>query len=72
MNTRLTIDLGDPLLIRLLRLEAAQKGRTLREIVTEAIQAHLYEKKENRALMKLAEEAFDEWDNPKDAQYDRL
>lgn len=72
MNTRLTVDLHNEQLIKLLRLEAAHGGRGLGEIIAEALQGYFSSKKENRAVMKLAEKAFAEWDNPKDAVYDRL
>lgn len=71
METRITVDLGDPQLSRLLRLEAAQKGKAIREIVTEALRVYFSNRRENRAVIRLAEEAFAEWDNPQDAEYDR-
>lgn len=71
MRTRLTIDLANPSLARLLRLEAAHRGKAIREIVTEALEAYFSHKRENRAVMRLAEQTFEEWDNPKDADYDK-
>ena len=72
MNTRLTIDLQNPKLLTLLKFEAAREGKLLREVVVEAIECHLSHRRENQALLKLAEPAFEEWDNPKDSDYDRL
>jgi hypothetical protein len=72
MNTRLTIDLQDESLLKLLRLEAAQEGKALREVIVEALRGYFSSKRENQAVMKLAEKAFAEWDNPKDSAYDRL
>lgn len=72
MNTRITIDLHDPQLLKLLRLEAAQEGKALREVIVKALESYFSSKRENRAVMKLAEKVFSEWDNPKDSEYDRL
>ncbi len=72
MNTRLTIDLGSPQLLTLLRLEAAHKGQAIREVVIKALESYFSHKRENQAILKLAEKAFSEWDNPKDSEYDRL
>ena len=72
MNTRITVDLQDTQLITLLRFSAVQEGKTLREIITEALKSYLHHKRENQALMKLAEKTFAEWDNPKDSKYDSL
>jgi hypothetical protein len=72
MNTRLTVDLQDPSLMTHLRVEAAREGKALRDIVVEALQDYLSHKRENQAVMKLAEGSFSEWDNPKDSEYDRL
>jgi len=72
MNARLIIDLQDEQLLRLLRLEAAHEGKALREVIVEALKGYFSSKRENQAIMKLAEKAFAEWDNPKDSEYDRL
>ena len=72
MNTRITIDLHDLNLLRLLRLEAAQEGTEIREVVVRALEGYFSSRKENRSIMKLAEKVFSEWDNPKDSDYDRL
>lgn len=72
MNTRLTIDLQDEGLTQLLRLEAAQKGLAIREVVVAALESYFSARRENGAVARLAERAFAEWDNPKDAEYDTL
>jgi len=72
MSTRITIDLQNPQLTKLLRLEAAQEHKTIREVIVEALQSYFSSKRENQAVMKLAEKAFAEWDNPKDSEYDRF
>ncbi len=72
MNTRLTVDLQDPQLLKLLRLKAAQDDKTIREIIVDALRGYLSSQQENLAILKMAESSFEEWDNPKDSDYDRL
>ncbi len=72
MNTRLTIDLKDPQITRLLRMEASERGDSIRDIIVEALTSYFSHKRENKALLKLSEKAFAEWDNPKDSDYDKL
>ncbi|MDO8519962.1 MAG: hypothetical protein Q7T11_07365 [Deltaproteobacteria bacterium] len=72
MNTRLTIDLGEPRLLTLLKITAAQTGKTLREVVVEALESHFSSRRENQAILKMAEKTFAEWDNPRDSEYDKL
>lgn len=72
MNTRITIDLQNPQLMTMLKLQVAQEGKALREVVVEALEHYLSHKRENQALLKLAESSFAEWDNPKDSEYDHL
>ena len=72
MQTRITVDLGNSGLAKLLRLEAAQEGTAVREVVIHALESYFSAKRENWATMKLAERAFSEWDNAKDSQYDRF
>ncbi len=72
MNTRITVDLQDPQLLKLLKFEAAAERKSIREIIVKALQGFFSSKKENQTLMKLAEKAFEEWDNPQDSEYDRL
>lgn len=72
MNTRITVDLQDPQLIKLLKFEAAAERKPIREIIVEALHGFFSSKKENQVILKLAEKAFEEWDNPKDSDYDRI
>ncbi len=72
MNTRLTIDLQNPQLLMMLKLQGAQENKALREVVVEALEHYFSYKRENQAMLKLAEPTFEEWDNPKDSEYDRL
>ena len=72
MNTRITIDLQDQRLLKLIRYVAAEEDKSLRDVILEALRGYFSGRKESRAVMKLAEKTFEEWDNPKDADYDRL
>ena len=72
MSTRLTVDLGDQQLVRLVRMEAARESTSIRDVVVRALQAYLSGRRENQALAKLADPAFEEWYNPEDAAYDGL
>lgn len=72
MNTRITVDLQDPQMAKMLRLKAAQEGKAIREIIVEALQSYFSHNQENHAILKLAEKTFEEWNSPADAQYDRL
>lgn len=72
MNTRLTIDLKNPKLMKMLHWEAMEKEKKIREVVVEALESYFSVKEENILLTKLAEKSFAEWNNPKDAEYDRL
>jgi hypothetical protein len=72
MDTRITVDLRDPRLVKLLRLEAAHEGKTIREVITNALEAYFSARREDQALMKLAERVFSEWDNPKDSAWNEL
>lgn len=72
MDTRITVDLQDPQLFKMLKLEAAVERKPIREIIVQALRGFFSNKKENQAMLKLAEKTFEEWDNPKDADYDKL
>jgi hypothetical protein len=72
MSTRISTDLGDPRLMRLLKAEAAERDTTVKDVLTRAIEAYFAERLETKALARLAESSFVEWNDPRDAQYDRL
>lgn len=72
MVNRITIDFKDPRYLKQLKFCAAEEGKPVREIVITALEAYFSSRLENRALAKLGEEAFAEWDNSKDAEYDDL
>lgn len=72
MSTRISTDLGDPRLMRLLKAEAAERDTTVKDVLTRALEAYFAERLETKALAKLAEASFSEWNDPRDAEYDRL
>jgi hypothetical protein len=72
MGTRISADLSDPRLMRLLKAEANERDTTVKEVLTRALEAYFADRLETRAFAKLAEAAFDEWDDPRDGDYDRL
>ena len=72
MGTRISTDLGDPRLLRLLKSEANECDTTIKEVLARALEAYFAERLETKALAKLAESSFSEWDDPRDADYDRL
>jgi hypothetical protein len=72
MATRISTDLGDPRLMRLLKAEANERETTVKDVLRRALEAYFAERLETKALAKLAESTFTEWDDPRDADYDRL
>ncbi len=59
-----------------LRSIAAKNGKSvdalLDELVRDFLKQQAREKKEVRAIMKLSQKSFSEWDNEQDAIYDHL
>jgi len=72
MGTRLSTDLADPRLVRLLKMEAHESDTTIKDVLARALEAWFAERLENKALAKLSESALSEWNDPRDADYDRL
>jgi hypothetical protein len=72
VGTRISTDLADPRLVKLLKTEATESDTTVKEVLTRALEAYFAERLETKALARLAESSFSEWDDPRDADYDRL
>lgn len=72
MGTRISTDLGDPRLLRLLKAEANERDSSIKDVLTRALEAYFADRLETRALAKLAESSFSEWNDPRDAEYDDL
>lgn len=72
MGTRISTDLANPQLVKILKAEANERDTTVKEVLTRALEAYFADRLETKALAKQAESAFREWDDPRDADYDRL
>lgn len=71
-NTRITTDLGDPRLIKLIKLEAQELDCSLKDVVIKALQSYFFHRLEIKALQKANEAVFTEWNDPLDSDYDKL
>jgi hypothetical protein len=72
VGARISTELADPRLLRLLKAEANERDTTIKEVLTAALEAYFADRLETKALAKLAESSFREWDDPRDRDYDRL
>ncbi len=72
VNTRITTDLGDPRLIKLLKLEAQETHSSLKDVVVRVLQSYFFHRLELKALQKANESVFTEWNDPLDSDYDKL
>jgi hypothetical protein len=72
VGARLSTELADPRLLKLLKAEANERDTTVKDVLARALEAYFAERLETKALAKLAESSFSEWDDPRDADYDRL
>lgn len=72
MRTRLSIDLGDARLMRLLKAEAQERDTSVKEVIVTALEAYFDGRFETEALARLSESTFAEWHAARDSEYDRL
>lgn len=72
MGTRISTDLGDARLMKLLKAEANERDTTIKGVMVRALESYFADRLETKALAKIAESSFSEWDDPRDAEYDRL
>lgn len=72
MKARLSTDLGDPQLLRLLKAEATEKDVSIKEVLVTALESYFAHRVENKDLARATESVFDEWNDPKDSGYDDL
>lgn len=72
INTRITTDLGDPKLFRLLKNEAHENHCSVKDVVIRALESYFFHKLEVKALQKASESVFSEWNDPLDSDYDNL
>lgn len=72
MKTRISTDLGDPRLIKLLKMQAQESSISVKEVLVQALESYFSHRLETKALIKASESIFEDWDNPLDADYDKL
>jgi hypothetical protein len=72
MKARLSTDLGDPKLLKLLKAEAAEKDSSIKDVLVDALESYFAHRIENKALQRATEKAFDDWHDPRDSEYDKL
>ena len=72
MKSRISTDLGDPRLIKLLKVEAQETGTSMKEALIRALEAYFAHRLETKALERASEEIFSEWNDPRDSDYDKL
>lgn len=58
--------------MKLLKAEALERDTSIKEVLKRALEAYFGERLEAMALARMADSAFNEWDDPRDADYDRL
>jgi len=44
----------------------------MREVVTDALEAYFSRRSETKALLRASKSVFEEWNDPKDSEYDKL
>jgi len=71
-NSRITTDLGDPILLKLLKSEANEQNTSVREVVISALESYFAHRLESKAMNSASDNIFDEWNDEKDSQYDNL
>lgn len=72
MSSRISTDLGNPLWLKLLKHESMESGAPVKEVLVKALEYYFAHRLETKALMKASESIFSEWDDPRDAEYDKL
>lgn len=72
MKARISTDLGNPLLLKLLKNEANEKDTTIREVLITALESYFAHRLENKTIQDASESVFEEWSDSKESDYDRL
>ncbi len=72
MKARLSTDLGNPQLIKMLKAEANEKDITIKDVLVTALEAYFSHRIETKDLYKISDTIFDEWNDPLDSEYDNL
>jgi hypothetical protein len=71
-SARISTDLGDPRLIKLLKHEADETDTSIKEVLVNALESYFAHRLETRALMKISEDVFSDWNHPLDSDYDSI
>jgi hypothetical protein len=71
-SAKISTDLGDPKLLKLLKQEANLTDQSIKEVLVHALESYFAHRLETKAVMRLGEEVFEEWNNPLDSEYDHL
>ena len=66
------MDLGNPVLLRLLKTEAQETDSSMKDVLIRALEGYFAHRLESKALLKASEAVFEDWDNPLDSEYDKL
>lgn len=72
MSTRLTLDLGNSILIKLIKTEAHDTGSSMKDVVVKCIENYFADRLESKALARISDKVFEEWNDPLESDYDDL
>ncbi|MBI2345361.1 MAG: hypothetical protein HYV03_00405 [Deltaproteobacteria bacterium] len=72
MGSRISTDLGNPIWLKLLKNEAMETDLPVKEVLVRALEYYFAHRLETKVLLKASEAVFDEWQDPRDSEYDRL
>ncbi len=72
MGTRITADLENPLLIKLLKIEAQDTNSSIKGVLIKAIESYFHNLIETRLINNLSEDVFSDWNDERDTDYDDL
>lgn len=72
MNTRITADLGNPLLLQLLKSEAQEKHVPMRKILISALENYFSHKIEQKLIYHTSQKLMTEWEDERDGDYDSV
>ena len=55
-----------------LKAEAIDRDTSVKDVLIRALEAYFADRLETKALAKISESSFSEWNDPRDAEYDKL
>lgn len=71
-SARISMNLGNPMLLRLLKAEAQETDSSMKDVLVRALEGYFAHRLESKALLKASESVFEDWNNPLDSEYDKL